>query len=241
MTMNFVLVHGTWLGGWCWRDVARHLRAAGHDVYTPTLTGLGERAHLFNPTVRLSTFIDDICAVIECEELSDVILVGHSVGGMVVSGVIDRIAASIKQVIFIDALIAQNGQAAITLLPPVVQAERSNTEDPDELRLTIPVSDKFGVTDPKHIAWVLRRVTSHPLRSYTEPLALRFPLGNGLPITYVAMTNPAYTPLAGVHAWVKQQSGWAWRELAVGHVPMITAPDLLARELLDIVNHTSPR
>jgi pimeloyl-ACP methyl ester carboxylesterase len=236
MSMNFVLVHGTWLGGWCWRDVARLLRAAGHDVYTPTLTGLGERAHLFNPTIRLSTFIDDICAVIQCEELRDVILVGHSFGGIVVSGVIDRIPAAIKQVIFVDALIAQNGQAAITVLPPAVQAQRAQTEDPDELRLGISTPDKFGMLDPQQLAWVMRLARAHPMHSYTEPLALRFLLGNGLPITYVAMTKPAYAPLAAVHDWAKQHSGWTWRELEAGHVPMITAPELLARELLDIVN-----
>jgi pimeloyl-ACP methyl ester carboxylesterase len=233
--MNFVLVHGTWLGGWCWRDVARQLRAAGHDVYTPTLTGVGERAHLFNPTIRLSTFIDDICAVIQCEELGDVILVGHSIGGMVISGVIDRIPAAINQVIFIDALIAQNGQAAITVLPPAVQAQRTQTEDPDELRLGMSTPDTFNMLDPQQVAWAMRRASAHPMHSYTEPLALRFPLGNGLPITYVAMTKPAYTPLAAVHEWVKQHSGWTWRELEAGHVPMITAPDLLARELIDIV------
>jgi pimeloyl-ACP methyl ester carboxylesterase len=237
MGMNFVLIHGAWMGGWCWRDVARLLRAAGHQVFTPTMTGLGERAHLLNPSVRLSTFIDDACAVIESEELTDVVLVGHSFGGMVASGVADRIGASIKHLIFLDALIAQHGQAAITLLPPVIQAERSQTDDPEGLRMSTPAPDKFGVFLPEDVAWVQRRATPHPLHAYTEPLALRHPLGNGLPITYIAVTNPWYEPLAGVRAWVKQQPDWAWRELETGHAPMITAPELLARELIDIVTN----
>jgi len=233
--MNFVLIHGAWLGGWCWRDVARILRAAGHDVFTPTMTGLGERAHLLNPSVRLSTFIEDACAVIECEELTDVILVGHSFAGMVVSGVADRIGDSIKHLIYLDGLIAQHGQAAITLLPPVVQAERSRSDDPEDLRINTPAVDKFGVLKPEHAAWIKRRATPHPLHSYTEPLALRHPVGNGLAVTYIALTDPLYEPLAEVREWAKRQPGWAWRELATGHAPMITAPELLARELLDIV------
>ena len=235
--MNFVLVHGAWMGGWCWRDVARILRAAGHDVFTPTMTGLGERAHLLNSSVRLSTFIDDACAVIECEELTDVVLVGHSFGGMVVSGVADRMGDSIRHLIYLDGLIAQHGQSAITLLPPLMQAERSTTDDPEDLRIPTPRPDKFGVVEPKHVAWVMRRVTAHPLRSYTEPLALRHPVGNSLPVTYIALTKPLYEPLAGVREWARKQPGWAWRELATGHAPMITAPELLVRELLDITSN----
>jgi pimeloyl-ACP methyl ester carboxylesterase len=232
--MNFVLIHGAWMGGWCWRDVARLLRADGHQVFTPTMTGLGERAHLLNRTVRLSTFIADACAVIECEELTDVILVGHSFGGMVASGVADRVAGSIKHLIFLDALVAQHGQAAITLLPPIVQAERSRTDDPEGLRMHIPTPDKMGIFEPEQVAWVLRRATAHPLRTYTEPLTLRYPLGNGFPITYIAATNPWYAPQSAVREWVKQQPAWAWREIATGLAAMITAPDLLTRELIAI-------
>ena len=233
--MNFVLIHGAWMGGWCWRDVARILRNAGHQVYTPTLTGLGERAHLLNPSVRLSTFIDDVCAVIDCEELSDVVLLGHSFGGMVACGVADRMPQAIRHLVFYDGVIAQHGQAAIVVLPPVVQAQRSHTDDPEELRMPVPAPEKFGLVEPQHVEWVLRRATPHPLNSYTEPLALRHPVGNGLPVTYIAGTAPWYEPLAAVRKWVREQTDWAWRELPASHAPMITAPDLLARELLDIL------
>jgi pimeloyl-ACP methyl ester carboxylesterase len=233
--MNFVLVHGAWMGGWCWRDVVRELRAAGHQVYTPTMTGLGERGHLLTPSVRLSTFIEDVCRVIEFEELTDVILVGHSFGGMVISGVADRMEESVKQLIFLDALVAQHGQSAISILPPVVQAERTHTDDPDGLRMHTPSPESFGVSDPAQAAWVLRRSTPHPLHAYTEPLALRHPVGNGLPCTYIAVTEPWYAPLVDVRAWVKRQADWQWREIPTGHAPMITAPKLLAQELLAVI------
>jgi pimeloyl-ACP methyl ester carboxylesterase len=237
--MNFVLIHGAWLGGWCWRDVAHSLRQAGHQVYTPTLTGLGERAHLLNASVRLSTFIDDVSGVIECEELRDVVLVGHSFGAMVACGVVDRLPAAIRQLILLDGLVAQHGQAAITVLPPALQARRSNTDDPEELRMPAPAPQDFGLVDPAQIAWALRRITPHPLHGYTEPLALRHPLGNGVPTTYIAVTQPWYEPLAQVRAWVMAQSGWAWREIPTCHVPMISAPGLLVRELLAVTTALS--
>ncbi|HEY8024981.1 MAG TPA: alpha/beta hydrolase [Burkholderiaceae bacterium] len=232
--MNFVLIHGAWLGGWCWRDVAQQLRAAGHEVHTPTLTGLGERAHLLNPSVRLSTFIDDVCAVIECEELHDVILVGHSFGAMVACGVVDRMPAAIRQMILLDGLVVQHGQAAISILPPALQAQRSHTDDPAELRMPVPAAQDFGLIEPEQVAWAERRITPHPLRAYTEPLSLRHPIGNGVPVTYIAVTQPWYEPLAEVRAWVKQQADWAWREIPTCHVPMISAPQLLVQELLEV-------
>ena len=232
--MNFVLIHGAWMGGWCWRDVAQLLRDAGHRVLTPTMTGLGERAHLLTPAVRLSTFIEDACHAIEFEELTDVVLVGHSFGGLVISGVADRMQESIRQLIYVDAMIVQHGHAAISILPPLVQAERSRTDDPDDLRMHMPPPEQFGVTDPEQAAWVRRRMTPHPIRAYTEPLALRHSLGNGLPCAYIAVTNPWYEPLADVRAWVKQQADWQWLEIPTGHAPMITAPQTLAQALLTI-------
>ena len=100
---NFVLVHGAWIGGWCWRPNAQALRKAGHEVFTPTLTGLGERSHLMNPGINLDTHIADIVNVIKHEELSDVVLVGHSYGGMVVTGVADTLADKIRSLVYLDA------------------------------------------------------------------------------------------------------------------------------------------
>ena len=232
--MNFVLVHGAWHGGWCWRDVAAVLRTAGHQVFTPTMTGLGERAHLLNAQVGLSTFIDDIAAVILSEELDNVVLVGHSFGGHVINGVADRMPQLLRQLIYLDGLVVQHGQSALSIMPPAVQAERNRTMDAEGLRMTIPSPDQFGLSDPAQLAWVMRQLTPHPLKGYTEPLQLQHPLGNGLPKTYIAVTDPWYAPLAELRQWVRSQPDWDWRELAACHNAMVSAPLALASLLMEL-------
>ena len=232
--MNFVFVHGAWHGGWCWRDVAAVLRTAGHQVFTPTMTGLGERAHLLNAQVGLSTFIDDIAAVILSEELDNVVLVGHSFGGHVINGVADRMPQLLRQLIYLDGLVVQHGQSALSIMPPAVQAERNRTMDAEGLRMTIPSPDQFGLSDPAQLAWVMRQLTPHPLKGYTEPLQLQHPLGNGLPKTYIAVTDPWYPPLAELRQWVRSQPDWDWRELAACHNAMVSAPLALASLLMEL-------
>ena len=231
--MNYVLIHGAWHGGWCWRHVARILRRAGHEVHAPTLTGLGERAHLLTPAVNLSTMIDDVCAVLEAEELEDAIMVGHSFGGHVLAGAADRMPQRMRRLVFLDALVVPAGASALSVLAPEVQQQRRRTIDAEGLRMAIPTPDKFGVSDPEQAAWLARHLTPHPLRSYEQPLQLRHPLGNGLPKTYVAVTDPWYAPLAAVRAQIQADAGWHWRELAAGHDAMVTSPESLAALLLD--------
>jgi pimeloyl-ACP methyl ester carboxylesterase len=231
--MQFVLVHGAWHGGWCWQYVAESLRTAGHRVFTPTLTGLGERAHLLRADTGLATCIDDICAVILNEELDDVVLVGHSFAGPVISGVADRMPERLSQLVYLDALVVQHGQSALSVLRPEVQRERSRTIDAEGLRMAIPEPDKFGVTDPVQAAWLRRRLTPHPLNAYTDPLQLRHALGNGLRKTYIAVTGPWYPPLAEIRDWIRQQPDWAWREIAAGHDAMVTSPAALSQLLCD--------
>src|SRR5579863_4233762 len=123
---SFVLVHGGTRGGWCWKRVAALLRQRGHDVFTPTLTGLGERAHLASPTIDLDTHIEDIISVIRAEELSEIVLCGHSYGGMVVTGVADRIAEKIRSLVYVDALVPKDGECAFDLLDPTVRKRMSD-------------------------------------------------------------------------------------------------------------------
>ena len=113
---TYVLVHGAWHGGWCWRRVAPLLAAAGHRVLVPTLTGLGERAHLLTPETGLSTFARDVMAVIEAEEAEDVVLVGHSFGGVVVSMVADRMAERIARLVYLDATVLRSGESPFSVL-----------------------------------------------------------------------------------------------------------------------------
>ena len=232
----FVLVHGACHGGWCWRDVADRLRASGHRVFTPTCTGLGERAHLMSREITLDTFTQDIAGVIEAEELQDIILVGHSFGGLPVSGVADIMPDRIRHLVFLDALLAQPGRSAFDGLPPEIAAARRKVaeETSGGLSFPAPPPSAFGVTREADAAWVERRLTPHPLGTYTSPLNIRNAPGNELPRTYIACTNPAYTTLDGIKAWVRQQPGWRWAEIATGHDAMVTAPEELTRMLAGV-------
>src|SRR4051812_4933591 len=115
---TFVLVHGAWHGGWCWRRVGDRLRALGHDVRTPTLTGVGERAHLLSPAVTLRTHVDDVVNVIKWDELTDVVLVGHSYGGFIVSEVVERVPHAIASIVYLDAFVPENGKSLQDYAPP---------------------------------------------------------------------------------------------------------------------------
>ncbi len=231
---DYVLVHGAWHGGWCWRPVAERLRAAGHRVFTPTCTGLGERAHLLSPDLTLDTFIDDIANVLLFEELTDVILVGHSFGGIVISGVAHRMPERIRELVFLDALIVRPGQTPFDILPPDAVAERRRLAQQSSggLSLPPPPAGSFGIRDPDDQAWVERRLTPHPLSVYDSPLHIAAPVGNGLPCTYIACTEPPYPVLEDVWNWVREQDHWNWLELATGHDAMVSAPEELTRLLL---------
>jgi pimeloyl-ACP methyl ester carboxylesterase len=230
----FVLVHGAWHGGWCWKPVAQRLRTRGHEVYTPTMTGYGERAHLLRADTGLSTNIDDICAVLECEELSDVVLVGHSFGGVVISGVADRLASRLRQLIYLDALVVPHGYPAVSALSPEVQKTRCRTIDPEGWRMAVPDASAFGVNEPTQVAWLARRLTPQPLKAYTDPLELQHPQGHDHRKTYVAVTAPAYAPLAALREAIRQQPEWEYRELLAGHDAMITSPQALSELLCEL-------
>jgi pimeloyl-ACP methyl ester carboxylesterase len=233
---TYLLVHGAWHGGWCWRYAADRLRAAGHRVLAPTCTGLGERAHLLSPAVGLATFIQDILGVLDAEELEDVILVGHSFAGAPVTGVADRAPERIRHLVYLDAVVPQDGQSALDLVPPELAAARVRAAEETSGGITLPVPppDAFGVTEPADVAWLERRLTPHPLRSYTDRLQLAGPVGNGRPRTYVVCTRPSYPVLASVRDWVGRQEGWGRAELAAAHDAMVTAPAELSELLLRI-------
>ncbi len=231
---TYVLLHGAWHGGWCWRLTAAALRARGHRVLTPTQTGLGERRHLLSGSITLDTFIADLVGVLEAEELEEVILVGHSFGGLAISGAADRVPQRIRHLVYLDALVLQPGQSPFGVLPAAVVAERRAlvAERGGGLFIPTPPVSAFGVPEDHALApWVRRRLTPHPASTYESVLPLRNPVGNGLPRSYIACTDPAYAPLAAIWAWVRQQPDWQWLELATGHDAMVTAPEALAAML----------
>jgi pimeloyl-ACP methyl ester carboxylesterase len=174
--------------------------------------------------------------VLEAEELEDVVLVGHSFGGAPVTGVADRVPGRVRHLVYLDAVVLEDGQSALGLVPPELAAARVRAAEETSGGLTLPVPPPgaFGVTEPADVAWLGRRLTPHPLRTYTDRLRLAGPVGNGRPRAYVACTSPAYPPLAAVRDRVRGWEGWGWAELAASHDAMVTAHGKLNELLLRI-------
>lgn len=230
---TFVLLHGAFHGGWCWSRVAGLLRARGHRVSTPTQTGLGERRHLLSPAITLDTFVDDLVEYIEAEELEAAVLVGHSFGGLAISGAADRIPDRIRQLVFLDSRILQPGLSVEADSPGPMSEERRARMDPATGGVA-PPDTTFGVPDGPDADWVRRRMTPHPHGTFTSPLRLDHPVGNGLPCAYVECTSPRLPSLAASAAWARAQPGWAWRELDACHDCMVTAPEATAAVLEEL-------
>jgi pimeloyl-ACP methyl ester carboxylesterase len=232
---TFVLVHGAWHGGWCWRRVAPLLRAAGRDVQTPTLTGLGERAHLLSRAVDLETHVQDVVNVLRYEELREVVLVGHSYGGMVIAGVAERAAERLARLIYLDAFVPLDGRCLLDFFPERAREEtlaRARSEG-DGWRLPPRYEEQpFGVTDPADAAWVRSKLTAHPVATWTQPLRLASPTAAALPRTFVACTETSWFGQYADRA--RSEPGWGYRELPTGHDAMITTPRGLADLLREI-------
>ncbi len=238
----FLLVHGAWHGGWCWRRVADRLEAAGTRVLTPTLTGCGERAHLMSPEIGLETHIQDVIAVIEAEELTRVHLCGHSYAGMVVTGVCDRLKDRIASVLYLDAALPSDGQSMITQSPGITREAIAATEAglralaPDGVAMQVlPDMTIFGVAGGgEDEAWLKRRLTPHPLRTWLDPISLSNGGSDGLRRTYAHCVDPVLPQSAFPlhHARLADDPGWNTTTLPTGHDAMVTRPDLVAALLL---------
>lgn len=226
----FVLVHGAWHGGWAWKKVSEKLRAEGDLVYTPTLSGLGEHKNMLNKDVDLNTHISDIVNLIIMEDLHHVILVGHSYAGAVIAGVADRIPERLAKLVYLDALLVDNGQSALSLNPKESQDLFTKTamEFDQGLSIPSPSSSWFGITDSVAIKWTDDRLTSQPLKTFTQPLALKNPYGNHLPLIYIACRNPELAVLEQFADKAKKSKAWKYYELNTGHDAMISKPIELA-------------
>jgi pimeloyl-ACP methyl ester carboxylesterase len=230
---TFVLVHGAWHGGWGWQRVADRLRARGHTVFTPTLTGLGERAHLLHPGVNLSLHIADVLGVIKHERLSDMVLVGHSYGGCVISGVAEAIPGAIRSIVFLDAFIPDDGDATLDLVQPAVQEviggalERGDT--------TVPVRDAaaFKVNE-KDRAWVDSLSRPQPIGTMTEKLRLTGARERIPKKTYIRASGYPNVSFEKAYARAKSDRTWRTYEVPCGHAVMIDEPDRLTEILLEV-------
>jgi pimeloyl-ACP methyl ester carboxylesterase len=234
---NFLLVHGAWHGGWCWQRVARILRAAGHEVFTPTLTGLGEREHLLNRDVGLDTHIQDVIGVLKYEDLHDVILVGHSYAGIVIAGAAEKAAESIAHLVYLDAFVPENGKSFADYQSPEVWQlflEKAKTEGENfKLPCVIPV-EVFGVTKEDDLAWVCPRLNPHPLKTALDAVNLTNSKAAEIPRTYIYCNNPAAGPFGQFAERLRNDESWQYLALAAGHDAMISEPEKLSEILLEI-------
>ena len=231
-----VLVHGAWHGGWCWDRVAPLLRATARPVHVATLTGLGERVHLARSVTGLSTHIDDVVNLITWEELKDVVLVGHSYGGLVITGVADRVPDRLAHLVFVDAAVPISGEAFQDFHPPEFAAKnRAAAEASGGVAIPPLAAKDFGITEPRDLDWVDRRLTPHPLLTYVDPLALRNPARNAISSTYIDCFQPPLASLNTSKARVQAQAGWTYQRLETGHDCMVTAPSMLAQLLQAVI------
>lgn len=227
---TFVLVHGAWHGGWCWRRVTPMLRAQGHDVYAPTLTGLGERAHLAGPGVTLATHISDVVGVIEAEGLEDIILVGHSYGGFVVRGTADRANDAIGTLVYLDAFVPEDGKGMVDYVPPERRAGFEQSGRSKGAFDPMPL-EPFGVTKPDDLAWAQARLRPQPLATFLDALKLT----RGMPSAkhvFIRCTDPAFPTFEGFAQRTRNDPSWTYLEVAGGHDCMISNPNGLAETLL---------
>jgi pimeloyl-ACP methyl ester carboxylesterase len=235
---TFVLVHGTWGGGWMWCTVADSLRAHGHTVYTPTLTGLGERAHLVTRQTNLDTHIQDIAGVIACEQLSDVVLVGTSYAGLVISGVADRMPDRIGALIYLNAALPANGKCMMDTVSAERRATVQNLADTEGEGYRVPSSLVLdtGIENEQARDAFLKRMSPHPLPSLLQPISLTGRYTEVERKAYVLATRKISHHFQDYYDWAKQQPGWTVHAIASHHYPMATMPEATAALLMQIAD-----
>jgi pimeloyl-ACP methyl ester carboxylesterase len=231
---TYVLIHGAWHGGWCWKHVAPALRRAGHEVYAPSLTGMGERGHLARPDIDLDIHIEDVVWLMEMEDLRDVILVGHSYGGMVVTGAADR-SDRVGQLVYLDAFVPENGKRLLDYALPE-RAARMKEEGERTGFVTPPPLSLWGLTKREHLDFVEPRQVNHPYRTLSQPIRIENP--NRLPKTFIYCSSPATGSFDQFAAKYRDDPAWRFHELKTGHDAMILVPEELTALLLRTAGRT---
>ena len=240
---TFVLVPGAWLGGWVWEPTARRLRERGHEVHPVTLPGLGERADLAGPGIDLDSHVDDVVRRIRDQDLHDVVLLGHSYAGIVVTGAADRVPERLAKLVYLESGPVPDGVAYLEMENPQARErdQRQVTETGDGWRLAMPSWDELehvngasleGLGEAER-AWVRDHATDHPFGTYTQPLRLRDTAAAPPPKVLISCSYPldqVRQLIAGGHPWFAPMAGPEWQllELPTGHWPMVSRPDDLA-------------
>jgi len=231
----FVLVHGGGQGGWCWKECARALRARGHEVYAPTLTGFGERAHL--RAAGFETYVEDVANTIDFEDLQEVVLVGHSMGGGIVARVAERMPGRIAAVVFVTAVVARDGETLLQATPQTPQVAAAVRLGPDGTAHTDPVKmleANLHDGDPAQREWVVRRHTDYPPFGLVEPGRLSAFLALGLPTGYVLASQDRTIDPKVQEEFAQRLPGCRRASVDAGHGCMITRPEDTARAILAV-------
>jgi pimeloyl-ACP methyl ester carboxylesterase len=237
---TFVLVHGAWFGGWCWQKVIPFLEEASHEVYAPTLTGLAERASELSPDIGLETHIQDIAGELVEKHLHSVILVGHSYGTMVITGVVDAVPERIAHLVYLDTFVPRNGESMADVSPVVIGLLRKQAQAHGD-GWRVDSRGTYGVTTEPDRSWVLRSVTPQPLKTFEQPLHLKNPaIVEAVPRTHIDCTGSGFffsfmRRILARRALPPTEAGWRLRQLPTGHCAMITMPRELADLLLEVV------
>ena len=230
---TFVLVHGAWHGGWCWRLVARALRRAGHEVYAPSLTGLGERRHLASPAIDLDTHIQDVVGLLEMEDLAGVVLLGHSYGGMVVTGAAERASRRIRELVYLDAFVPEHGKCLLDYAVPE-RAARMREEGEATGFVTPPPMSLWGLTRKEHLDFVGPREVKHPFATMSQKIVLKNAGAlSALPRTFIYCSSPATGSFDQFAAKYRNDPAWRFHQLPTGHDAMILMPEAVTRILLE--------
>jgi pimeloyl-ACP methyl ester carboxylesterase len=223
---TILVAHGAWSAGWTWKKMHPLMTAAGHRLLTPTQTGLGEREHLASPAVDLNTHIEDLLGVIKHEELKDFVLVGHSYGGMVATGVADRVPELITKLIYLDAFVPKDGQALVDLLSPeAARGMRASAKAGDGWR--VPASAPPPDTSAEDLKWIQAHRLPHPLKCFETAVKLR----NGdtkIPRAYIYAKRATPADTFRVFAERAKKENWDYREIDASHSAHVTSPDALA-------------
>lgn len=230
---TFVLIHGAYRGGWSWQRVRRLLQAQGHEVFAPSLTGAGERVHLNAETISLTTWIEDVVKLLEYEDLRDVILVGHSQGGVVITAASEYAAERLARLVYVDAPVPEDGQAAIDLLPAAVRAQWRQSP-PEPVSAPHPLSAGNGLSEAD-VQWINARLTPVPIVPSLQPMLLQNPAALALPRSYFFCRD---TPNFFPSAYTRQrfdETGVAYQVLEAGHDVILSHPQLVAELLMRIV------
>ncbi|MCP4618857.1 MAG: alpha/beta hydrolase [Bradyrhizobium sp.] len=221
---TFLVCHGAWSAGWAWKKMHPLMSKAGHRLVTPTYTGLGERAHLAHPGIDLDAHIADMLNVIKYEDLRDFVLIGHSYGGMVATGVADRARDKVRQLIYIDAFVPGDGQSLLDLNEPARARMQDAAKGGDGWR--VPPNPTPPDTSPDDVAWLSERRVNTPIKCFEQGLRLSAPLT--LPRSYIYATRITPADTFGPFAkMAKADPAWRYYEIDASHSPNVTAPEAL--------------